>query len=147
MKGKGSYLVCKGVCKGLCTSVVKLKPRADPAAATCNLIFPGSFLLFAMWTVESSPAGCALLTLILLLPREQPPIWGTSTQLDIVQSKCSIFHLRGLHCLWSCRHQVHVANVAGYKGKKTKSESGAETREVGFEVFPASLDKVLDSLI
>lgn len=67
-------LAADGMCKGLCTSVAELKPCADPATATCNLIFPGSLLPFSMWMAESSPAGWALLSLLPFHVREQPPI-------------------------------------------------------------------------
>lgn len=79
------------MCKGLCTSAVKLKPCADPAAAACNLIFPGSFLPFAMGTAESCPAACAPLPPTLLHPGEQPSVWGTSARLYIEHSKCRGF--------------------------------------------------------
>lgn len=66
-------LAADGMCKGLCTSVAEPRPCADPATATCNLIFPGRLLPFSKWMAESSPAGWALLSLLLPHIREQPP--------------------------------------------------------------------------
>lgn len=48
-KEKKITLAANGMCKGLCTSIAELRLCADPATATCNLIFPGSLLPFSMW--------------------------------------------------------------------------------------------------
>lgn len=46
-----------------------------------------------------------------------------------------------------CTRSVLQTWVDTKENKKIDSESGAETREVGFEVIQISLDKVLDHLM